>query len=159
MKSPSIAFAMARSGTLAEALASRLAKRHHETSSAGVSPAPTLSSGGTFGTVQRPADRLPSPLTLLRVGLAVFVLAWLFGPYTLQSAVPIWLPFLIAFGLELHFFVGALRPAPARRPDRGPQTADRERYGYGNDTEELLLVRAGGEEVWIPYSGETTSPT
>jgi hypothetical protein len=104
--------------------------------------------------VQKLAARLPSPLTLLRVGLAVFVLVWLFGPYALQSAVPIWLPFLIALGLELHFFVVALRPAPARRPDRGPQTADRERYGYGRDTEELLLVREQGKELWIPYSGE-----
>ncbi|MGH3117521.1 MAG: hypothetical protein ACRDQ2_10520 [Gaiellales bacterium] len=105
--------------------------------------------------MQKPADWRPSPLTLVRVGLAVFVLAWVFGPYTLQSAVPIWLPFLIALGLELHFFVGALRPAPSRRPDRRPQSADRERYGYGNDSEELLLVREGDEELWIPYSGET----
>jgi hypothetical protein len=60
----------------------------------------------------------------------VFVLAWLFGPYELRSAVPIWLPFLIALGLELHFFAGAFRPAPLRRPDRGPQPVDRERYGY-----------------------------
>jgi hypothetical protein len=92
---------------------------------------------------------------LLRVGLAIFVLAWLFGPYALRSAVPIWLPFLIALGLELHFFVGALRPAPARRPDRGPDAADRERYGYGTEAEELVLVREQGEELWIPYSGET----
>lgn len=99
------------------------------------------------------ADRLPSPPTLLRIGLVVFVLAWLFGPYELQSAVPIWLPFLIALGLEVHFFVGALRPPPAQRPDRGPQTGDRERYGY--DAEELLLVRDEDRELWIPYSGET----
>ena len=99
--------------------------------------------------------RLPRPLTLLRIGLAVFVLAWIFGPYTLRSAVPIWLPFLIALGLELHFFIGALRPVPARRPDRGPAAADRERYGYQTDTEELLVVRDAGEELWVPYSGET----
>lgn len=105
--------------------------------------------------MQKPLDRLPSPPTLVRVGLVVFVLAWLFGPYALQSAVPIWLPFLVALGLEVHFFVGALRPAPAPRPDRGPQAADRERYGYGEDTEELLLVRDGDKELWIPYSGET----
>jgi hypothetical protein len=105
--------------------------------------------------VQIPPGRLPRPLTLLRVGLAVFVLAWIFGPYTLRSAVPIWLPFLIALGLELHFFIGALRPAPARRPDRGPEAADRERYGYTADTKELLLVRDAGEEVWVPYAGET----
>jgi hypothetical protein len=105
--------------------------------------------------VQRPADRLPSPPTLLRIGLALFVLAWLFGPYALRAAVPIWLPFLVALGLEVHFFIEALRPARARRPDRGPQPADRELYGYENEAEELLLVREGGEELWVPYSGET----
>jgi hypothetical protein len=105
--------------------------------------------------VQRPADRLPSPPTLLRIGLALFVLTWLFGPYALRAAVPIWLPFLVALGLEVHFFIDALRPPRARRPDRGPQPADRERYGYENEAEELLLVREGGEELWVPYSGET----
>jgi hypothetical protein len=99
------------------------------------------------------AERLPSPPILLRIGLVVFVLVWLFGPYELQSAIPIWLPFLIALGLEVHFFVGALRPPPAQRPDRGPQTSDRERYGY--EAEELLLVRDADREIWIPYSGET----
>jgi len=69
--------------------------------------------------------------------------------------VPIWLPFLIALGLEIHFFIGALSAAPAPRPDRGPQADDRERFGYGDDAEELLLVREQGQELWIPYSGET----
>jgi hypothetical protein len=105
--------------------------------------------------VQRLVNGLPSPLTLLRVGLVVFVLVWIFGPYTLRSSVPIWLPFLIALGLELHFFLGGLRPAPARRADRGPHADDRQRYGYGDDAEELLLVREGDKELWIPYSGET----
>jgi hypothetical protein len=105
--------------------------------------------------VQKWTERLPSALTLVRVGLVVFVLVWIFGPYSLRSAVPIWLPFLIALGLELQFFVGALRPAAAPRPDRGPQTADRERYGYASDSEELVLVREGDKELWIPYSGET----
>ena len=86
----------------------------------------------------------------------LFVLAWLFGPYALRTAVPIWLPFLIALGLEIHFFVGAFRAAPARTPDRGPQPVDREQYGYDAEGEdELLLVREGGEELWIPYSGES----
>lgn len=104
--------------------------------------------------MQRWADRLPSPPTLLRLGLVAFVLGWLFGPYALRSAVPIWLPFLIALGLEVHFFLGGIRPPPPRRPDRGPQSADRERYGYG-ENEELLLVREGEEELWIPYAGQT----
>lgn len=105
--------------------------------------------------VAGPVDRLPGPLSVLRLALALFVLAWLIGPYFLRSTVPVWFPFLIALGLELHFFVGALRPARQRRPDRGPQSADRERYGYPADTRDLLLVRDGGEELWIPYSGET----
>ena len=42
----------------------------------------------------------------------------------------------------------------ARRPDRGPQAVDRDRYGYPSDADELLLVREDGEELWIPYSGE-----
>jgi hypothetical protein len=100
-------------------------------------------------------DRLPSPPTLVRVALVVFVLAWIFGPYQLRSTVPIWLPFLIALGLEVNFFVNGLRPPPERRPDRGPEAADRERYGYGTGAEELLLVREGDQELWIPYSGET----
>jgi hypothetical protein len=68
-------------------------------------------------------------LTLLRIALVAFVVVWLFGPYALRSAVPAWLVFLIALGLELNFFLGALRPAPARVPDRAPQSVDRERYG------------------------------
>jgi hypothetical protein len=70
--------------------------------------------------------------------------------------VPIWVVFLVAIGLELHFFVDALtHRAPATRPDRGPQEIDRERYGYEREPEELLLVREGGEELWLPYAGET----
>jgi hypothetical protein len=106
--------------------------------------------------VWKSAEWLPSPPTLVRIGLVVFVLAWIFGPYELQSAVPIWLPFLIALGLEPNFFVSALRPTRAPgRPDRSPQDADRDLFGYREDAEELLLVREGDEELWIPSSGES----
>jgi hypothetical protein len=105
--------------------------------------------------VEELRDRLPGLQTVLRVALVVFVLAWLFGPYALRSTVPIWLPFLIALGLELHFFAGARRPGRAGRPERGPQAVDLDRYGYADDSGELLLVREGGEELWIPYAGET----
>jgi hypothetical protein len=94
------------------------------------------------------------PVALARLALALLVLVWIFGPYSLRANVPIWLPFLIALGLEVHFFVGALRTPSPSPPDRGPQTADRERYGYG-DAEELLLVREADQELWVPYSGET----
>ena len=91
---------------------------------------------------------------VVRIALAAFVLAWIFGPYALRSAVPIWLAFLIALGLELHFFAGALGRPSAPRPDRGPQFVDRERYGYGDETDDLPSVREGDEELWIAHSGE-----
>lgn len=91
--------------------------------------------------------------TAVRVALVVFVLVWIFGPYELRSAVPIVLVFLIALGLELNFLVSALRSPPSPRPDRRPQDVDRARYGYGAETDELVLVRRGDEEIWVPYSG------
>ena len=104
--------------------------------------------------MQNLAERLPSPLAVLRVVLAGFVLAWIFGPYALRAAVPIWLVFLIAVGLEVQFFVSGFGQVSARRPDRGPQAVDRERYGYVGEADDLLLVREGGKQLWIPYSGE-----
>ena len=101
-------------------------------------------------------DRLREPLSAVRIALAAFVLAWLFDVFSLRQTVPIWLPFAIALALELHFFVGASRAGrPRTPPDRGPQAVDRERYGYAEDPDELLLVREGGDEVWVPYSGES----
>jgi hypothetical protein len=106
--------------------------------------------------VQRLADRLPNGPVLVRIALVVFVLAWVFGPYALEAAVPIWVPFLIALGVEALFFVGGYRSGGGRwRPDRGPQVVDRERYGYATDTDELILVRTEDGEHWIPYSGQT----
>jgi len=105
--------------------------------------------------VEERANRLLSPATALRVALVVFVLAWIFGPYALRSAVPILLVFLIALGLELNFLISALRSTPSPRPDRRPQDVDRERYGYDHETDDLVLVRRGDEEVWVAYSGES----
>jgi hypothetical protein len=89
----------------------------------------------------------------MRIALVVFVLAWIFGPYSLRSTVPIGLVFLIALGLELNFLVSALRSPPSPRPDRTPQDVDRARYGYRAETDDLVLVRRGDEEIWVPYSG------
>jgi hypothetical protein len=105
--------------------------------------------------VDEPDQRFRAVATALRVGLALFVIVWIFGPYELRTAVPIWLVFAIALGLEVNFFAGAFRHAPATRPDRRPQPVDRERYGYSEDADDLLLVRDGDEELWIPYSGES----
>jgi hypothetical protein len=91
----------------------------------------------------------------LRLALAGFVLLWILGPYELRSAIPVWLPFVIALGLEVQFVLGALRPQRGTRRNRGPQEIDRELYGDPERGDELLLVREGDEELWIPYAGET----
>ncbi len=82
----------------------------------------------------------------------VFVLAWIFGPYELRSAVPVWIAFLIALGLEVNFLLGALGRPPAPRPDRGPQPVDRERYGYLGwpDDDEGEEYVEEDEGVWAP---------
>ncbi len=99
-------------------------------------------------------DRLRTRSALIRLALAASVLLWLFGPLELRSWIPVWLPFLVALGLELQFFLGARRGggAPERR-GREPQAIDQERYGYVG--EELVLVRRDGEELWLPYAGES----
>jgi hypothetical protein len=82
------------------------------------------------------------------------VLAWILGPYELRSAIPVWLAFLIALGLELNFFVGALARAPTPAPDRGPQEIDRELYGYvyepadDDETEEYEDWEPEGRRFW-----------
>jgi hypothetical protein len=74
-----------------------------------------------------------------RLGLALFVAAWIFDLGGLRSYVPVWLPFLIALGLELQLFLGAGRSAARQTggSHRLPQTVDYERYGYlGLDDDE-----------------------
>jgi hypothetical protein len=105
--------------------------------------------------VRATPDRLPSASWVVRGGLVLFVLLWLFGPAALRSVVPIWLPFVIALGLTVLFFVNARRAGEPARPDRGPQVIDRERYGYTAETDELIVVPTPEGERWIPYSGET----
>jgi hypothetical protein len=105
--------------------------------------------------VEEISRRARGSQTALRVGLVVFVLAWILGPNELRSAFPIWIPFLIALGLEVSFLVSVFRPGRSQLPDRRPQGIDRERYGYAEETDDLLLVEGEHEELWIPYSGET----
>ena len=88
----------------------------------------------------------------IRALLAFFVLAWILGPDTLRDVVPIWVVFLIALGLELQFLWGAWRSDRRHVPDRLPQATDRERLGYGDDVDELILVEEGGQQVWLPYT-------
>jgi hypothetical protein len=102
--------------------------------------------------VQRLADRFPLLPAALRVALVVFVLAWIFGPYELRSAVPVWVAFLVALGLEINFFLGALGRPPAPQPDRGPQEVDRERYGYLGWFEDEDEELDEDESLWAPVS-------
>lgn len=101
------------------------------------------------------ADRVAFPAWGLRLALVTFVLAWIFGPIELRQAVPIWIPFAIALGLELGFVWSAFRAPRAASLDRRPQPDDRERFGYDDDQSELLLVHDEGRELWIPYRGES----
>jgi hypothetical protein len=64
-----------------------------------------------------------------RVLLVAFVVAWLLDVWGLRWVVPLWLPFLVALGLELSYFVGAWRDLPAEERDSSPQAIDLERYG------------------------------
>ncbi len=99
-------------------------------------------------------ERLGDRSTLIRLGLVAFVVLWLFGPLAVRDWVPVWLPFLIAVGLEVQFFLGGRGdPGPRRRRGRAPQEIDQERFGYVG--EELVLVHRDGEEHWLPYSGES----
>ncbi len=97
--------------------------------------------------------RLGSAASLVRVGLAVFVVVWLFGPEELRAFVPMWLPFLVALGLELQFFLTARRTVPgSTSPDRGPQEIDRELYGYADEPEDEDGVAEDDELEWEPVA-------
>ena len=90
----------------------------------------------------------------VRVALVAFVLAWLFDVAGLRGALPVWLPFVVAAGLELELFLRGRREPRTRTRGRLPQDVDREELGYG-DADELVLVRDDEGEVWVPYRGES----
>ena len=92
-----------------------------------------------------------SPWLWLRVGLVGFVLAWILGPRGLRDSVPILVVFFVALGLEVHFFVSAVRGRDAARaPDRGPQPVDREWYGFNG-----LADDEDEEADWDGYESRT----
>jgi hypothetical protein len=78
---------------------------------------------------ERP-ERTRSPRAWLWAALAAFVFLWLLGPSAFRDAIPLWLPFLVALGLEIAFVASALRETGRRSPDRLPQPIDRARFGY-----------------------------
>ncbi len=107
-----------------------------------------------------------APATAARLGLAAFVVVWLFGPSSLRAVVPIWLPFLVALGLELQFFLTAWRAAPGTtRPDRRPQPVDQELYGFpeepddGEEDYDDYEAEDEDEEPWTPEPEPEPAPT
>jgi hypothetical protein len=88
----------------------------------------------------------------LRIGLAVFVLAWIFDVLGIRSLVPIWLPFAIVLALEVTYFAGAWRAVPARERDRGPQEIDLRRYGYLEPDEDWPPPRRAASRFLIGLS-------
>ena len=94
--------------------------------------------------MDEPRRHLGRAAFLVRICLAVFVVVWLFGPDVLRRIVPVWLPFLVALGLELQFFLAARRaPAVPPPPDRRPQEIDRELYGYPDEPEDDAELSEG----------------
>ena len=84
-----------------------------------------------------------------RLLLLAFVLGYFFAPWSVRAFIPVWLPFLCALGLELHFFISGYWPQ--RRPETtarsgggadgvlGPQDRDLQDFGYANRTVEVAL--------------------
>ncbi len=73
-----------------------------------------------------------------RLLLVALLVAWLFSPPAWRYAVPLWLPFVLAAGLELQFFVTGFvssRSEPAER-GRAPLQEDVHRFGWGGEEPE-----------------------
>jgi hypothetical protein len=72
-----------------------------------------------------------------RLLLLALLVAWLFSPPAWRYAVPLWLPFVLAAGLELQFFVmGLMAGGSTAERGRGPQEADLRRYGWEDEPPE-----------------------
>ena len=91
----------------------------------------------------------------LRLLLIVALVLWLFSPYWIRAAVPLWLPFLVALALEGQFVFSNYRSSrPFFAPDtRAPGQDDRERFGSG-DLQEWAIVEEGETRVWVDLADE-----
>ena len=91
----------------------------------------------------------------LRIAAVALIVAWFFLP-DLQRAVPLWIPFLGAAALEVHFLVAGLRERGSGRVTRGrsPQASDIAELG-GEEWLEPVLVEVDGQELWVPTAGKS----
>jgi hypothetical protein len=74
-----------------------------------------------------------------RIVVLALVIGYFFLPYGVQAWIPVWLPFLAAVALEVHFFVGGyLTRSRVRTPatDRGPQVRDLADLGWAPEFED-----------------------
>jgi len=89
-----------------------------------------------------------------RIVVLALVVGYFFLPYGVKLWIPVWLPFLAALALEVHFFVGGYvqgRQGGGRReaPDRGPQARDLAELG-GEEWRETHAVTREGEQHLVP---------
>jgi hypothetical protein len=67
---------------------------------------------------------------LARLAVLALVILYFFLPYDVRAWIPVWLPFLAALGLEVHFFLGGYLQTRGDGPlaqaprDRAPQPRD-----------------------------------
>jgi hypothetical protein len=118
------------------------------------------------GLAERPQPRAALPSALqrrvrafrrARLAVLALVVGYFFLPYEARVWIPVWLVFLAAVGLEVHFFVGGYLQArrgsggtPAR--DHGPQPRDLADLG-GEHWQETLAVEHAGERHFVPVTG------
>jgi hypothetical protein len=93
-----------------------------------------------------------------RVAVLASVIVYFFLPYWIQAAIPVWLLFLAALGLEVEFFLGGYMQARRRQPavstpDRGPQQRDLSELGswawWDSDQATALPVVEAPRFRWI----------
>jgi hypothetical protein len=98
-----------------------------------------------------------------RLAVLALVVLYFFLPYNVRAWIPVWLPFLAALGLEVHFFLGGYLqmrggvPRIQAPPDRAPQARDLADLGgwwsgeEPEDDEFDFAERAELEEARPPY--------
>jgi hypothetical protein len=87
-------------------------------------------------------------LRRLRLALLALLVLWFVSPPEWRYLVPLWLPFLVALGLEVQFFVGGIRGgrSPVAEPrNRGPQPRDLDELGWSTTAE---APDEESEEFW-----------
>lgn len=86
----------------------------------------------------------------VRLALVAAIVVWLFSPTWIHSAIPLWLPFVVAVVLEAQFVISNYRSTrPFFTPaGRAPDAGDQERYGSG-DLQDWAIVEHEGERVWV----------